>query len=86
MRRVLPLLILLPGVAMAADVTCPAAIITPLGAGAAPGWLVDPRPSPTGFPHRGPDAPGRKTFEGVTIVDGGPGNLRAEAPGSLVPG
>lgn len=85
MRRILPLLILLPGAAAAADIACPATITTPLAADAAPGWLVDPRPSPTGFPFRGPDAPGRKGFEGVTIVDGGPGDLRAEAPGSLVP-
>lgn len=85
MRRVLFLLILLPGVAAAADIACPAAITTPIAADAAPDWMVDPHPSPTGFPFRGPDAPGHRTFEGVTIVDGGPGDLRAEAPGSLVP-
>lgn len=85
MRRILPLLILLPGAAAAAEVACPAAITTPLAADAAPGWMVDPRPSPTGFPYRGPDRPGRKPFEGVSIVDGGPGDLRAEAPGTLVP-
>lgn len=85
MRRIAFLLLLLPGAAGAAEITCPDAITTPLAASAMPGWMVDPHPSPTGFPFRGPDAAGRKPFEGVTIVDGGPGDLRAEAPGSLVP-
>lgn len=86
MRRIAFLLpFLLPATSGAAEIACPEAISTPLAADAAPGWIVDPRPSPTGFPYRGPDAPGRKVFEGVTIVDGGPGDLRAEAPGSLVP-
>lgn len=85
MRRIAFLLLLLPGTAGAAEIICPAAITTPLAAESMPGWMVDPRPSPTGFPFRGPDTPGRKRFEGVTIVDGGPADLRAEAPGSLVP-
>ncbi|MEO3472446.1 STY0301 family protein [Roseomonas sp. CAU 1739] len=83
MRRIAFVFLLLPGVAGAADIACPDAITTPLAA--MPGWMVDAHPSPTGFPYRGPDVPGRKAFEGVTIVDGGPGDLRAEAPGSLVP-
>ena len=85
MRHIAFLLLLLPGAAGAAEIACPDAITTPLGAEAVPGWMVEPHPSPTGFPYRGPDAAGRKPFEGVTIVDGGPGDLRAEAPGSLVP-
>jgi hypothetical protein len=85
MRRIAFLLLLLPGTASAGEVACPAAITTPLSAEAAPGWMVETRPSPTGFPSRGPDTPGPKHFEGVTIVDGGPEELRAEAPGSLVP-
>jgi len=83
MRRIALLSILLiPGTALA-EIACPAGITTPVTD--AGGWIVEPHPSPTGFPFRGPDAPGRRTFEGVTIVDGGPGDLRAEAPGSLVP-
>lgn len=83
MRRIALLaLLLVPGTALA-EIACPASITTPVAD--APGWIVEPHPSPTGFPFRGPDTPGRKTFEGVTIVDGGPGDLRAEAPGSLVP-
>lgn len=85
MRRIAFLLLLVPGAAGAAEIACPAAITTPLAAEAMPGWMVDPHPSPTGFPYRGPDSAGSKPFEGVTIVDGGPGDLRAEAPGSLVP-
>lgn len=72
-------------VALADEVGCPAMITTPVATAAVPGWTVVPRPSPTGFPFRGVDAPGRKTFEGVTIVDGGPEDVTAEAPGSLVP-
>lgn len=86
MRRIaLLLIVLLPGAARGAEIACPAVITTPLAADAAPGWMVEPHPSPTGFPYRGPETPGRKAFEGVTIVDGGPADLRSEAPGSLVP-
>lgn len=85
MRRIALLIALLPSAAFGAEIACPAAITTPVGAAGVPGWIVAPHPSPTGLPHRGPDRPGRNSFEGVTIVDGGPGDLQAEAPGTLVP-
>jgi hypothetical protein len=84
-RPLLLPLLLLPLPVLAADIACPEAITTPLGPEALPGWTAVARPSPTGFPHHGPDQTGRRPFDRLSVVDGPPSDIQAEAPGTLAP-
>jgi len=77
--------LLVPGIARAAEIACPAAITTPADGHAHPAWRVVPRPSPTGFPFRGPERPGRNALGGIGVVDGPESDVMAEAPGTLMP-
>jgi hypothetical protein len=71
--------------AAAESFACPAEITTPIGAGAVPGWVAVPLPATRSFPHRGPDAPGRKRFARLSLVDGLPADFDREAMAVLMP-
>lgn len=77
--------LLAPAAATAEEIACPAEIVTPAAAEAHPGWRVVPRPSPTGFPFRGPERPGRNALAGIAVVDGPDSDVMAPAPGTLMP-
>lgn len=77
--------VLAPAAVHAADIACPAEITTPADAAAYAGWRVVPRPSPTGFPYRAAERPGRNALAGISVVDGPESDVMAEAPGTLMP-
>ncbi len=78
-------LAILPGLANAADIACPTSLTTLGGGTAPPGWTLVRRPSPTGFPFAGAERPGRHALSGISVLDGPPEEIMAEAPATLVP-